>query len=114
MNQEEINKGIQLLCDTSSKVKRFYENDQNIVDALNTANQNDLQKCMDYYKGRSGVVVDIRKDIINKLLNEERFTVESLHKLINDYKKGKENQFRSYKETFSIVFPAFTFYGHNL
>lgn len=113
MNQEEINKGIQLLCDTSAKVKSFYEDDQNIVDALNTADQSDLQKCMDYYKGRSGVVVDIRKDIINKLLSNEQFTVESLHELINDYKQGKENQFRSYKETFSIVFPAITFYGHN-
>lgn len=113
MNQEEINKGIQLLCDTSSEVKSFYEDDQNIVKALNTANQNDLQKCMDYYKDRSGVVVDIRKDIINKLLSNEQFTVESLHELINDYKQGKENQFRSYKETFSIVFPAITFYGHN-
>ena len=113
MNQEEINKGIQLLCDTSAKVKSFYADDQNIVDALNTADQSDLQKCMDYYKGRSGVVVDIRKDIINKLLSNEQFTVESLHELINDYKQGKENQFRSYKETFSIVFPAITFYGHN-
>lgn len=113
MNQEEINKGIQLLCDTSATVKSFYADDQNIVDALNTADQSDLQKCMDYYKGRSGVVVDIRKDIINKLLSNEQFTVESLHELINDYKKGKENQFRSYKETFSIVFPAITFYGHN-
>ena len=113
MNQEEINKGIQLLCDTSAKVKSFYADDQNIVDALNTADQSDLQKCMDYYKGRFGVVVDIRKDIINKLLSNEQFTVESLHELINDYKQGKENQFRSYKETFSIVFPAITFYGHN-
>jgi len=48
MNQEEINKGIQLLCDTSAKVKSFYTDDQNIVDALNTADQSDMQKCMDY------------------------------------------------------------------
>ncbi|MFT7036844.1 MAG: 5-methylcytosine-specific restriction endonuclease McrBC GTP-binding regulatory subunit McrB [Cyclobacteriaceae bacterium] len=113
MNKEEINKGILLLCDTSAKVKSFYEDDQNLVDALNSADQSDLQKCMDYYKGRSGVVVDIRKDIINKLLSDEQFTVESLHELINNYKQGKETQFRSYKETFSIVFPAITFYGHN-
>jgi len=113
MNQEKINKGIQLLCNTSSEVSSFYEDNQNIVDALNTANQNDLQKCIDYYRDRSGVVVDIRKDVITKLINGEKFTVETLHNLINDYKRGKENQFRSYKETFSIVFPAITFYGHN-
>jgi len=113
MNKEGINSGIQLLCDTSAKVKSFYEDDQNIVNALNTANQVDLQKCMDYYKGRSGVVVDIRKEIITKLLNREQFSVESLESLINSYKQGKANQFRSYKETFSVVFPAITFYGHN-
>ncbi len=113
MTQEEINNGIQLLCDTSAKVKSFYEDDQNVVDALNNANQSDLQKCMDYYKGRTGVVVDIRKAIITKLLNNEKFSKESLHSLIDSFKEGKENQFRSYKETFSIVFPAITFYGHN-
>lgn len=113
MENSDLFNGIQLLCETSSQVKSYYQDDQNIVDALNTADQSDLQKCMDYYNGRSGVVVDIRKDIINKLLSHEQFTVESLHELINDYKQGKENQFRSYKETFSIVFPAITFYGHN-
>jgi 5-methylcytosine-specific restriction protein B len=113
MNQEEINSGIELLCETSAEVKSYYSNDQNIVEALNNAKKEDLQKCMDYYKSKSGVVIDPRKEIIEKLLNKEKFTVESLHELINGYKEGKENQFRSYKETFSIVFPAITFYGHN-
>jgi 5-methylcytosine-specific restriction protein B len=113
MNQEEINSGIKLLCETSAQVKGYYSNDQNIVEALNNAKKEDLQKCMDYYKSKSGVVIDPRKEIIEKLLNREKFTVESLHELINSYKEGKENQFRSYKETFSIVFPAITFYGHN-
>ena len=113
MNQEEINSGIELLCETSAEVKSYYSNDQNIVEALNNAKKEDLQKCMDYYKSKSGVVIDPRKEIIEKLLNKEKFTVESLHELINSYKEGKENQFRSYKETFSIVFPAITFYGHN-
>lgn len=113
MNQEEINSGIKLLCETSAQVKGYYSNDQNIVDALNNAKQEDLQKCMDYYKSKSGVVINPRKDIILKLLNSGKFSVESLHELINSHKEGKENQFRSYKETFSIVFPAITFYGHN-
>lgn len=114
MNQGEIINGVKLLCDTSKEVKKYYQSDKYIVEALNGAKKEDLQKCMDYYQGRSGVVVNIRKDIITKLLDGVNFTIESLHDLINDYKKGKENQFRSYKETFSIVFPAITFYGHNL
>lgn len=113
MNQEEIDKGVQLLCETSAEVKGYYEDDQNIVNALNNADHDHLRKCMDYYQGSSGVVVDIRKDIITKLLNNHQFTVESLHALINSYKQGKEKHFRSYKETFSIVYPPITFYAHN-
>lgn len=113
MNQEKINSGIQLLCDTSKEVKGYYQDDQNVVDALNAAKTENLQKCLKYYKDKSGVVVDIRKTIITQLLNNEKFTVENLLRLINSFKNGKEKQFRSYKETFSIVFPAITFYGHN-
>lgn len=113
MNKTDIYNGIKLLCETSAQVKGFYSSDQHIVEALNEANHIDLQKCMDYYQGRSGVVVDIRKEMITKLLDNEDFSVESLNKLIESYKEGKENQFRSYKETFSVVFPAITFFGHN-
>lgn len=114
MTELEIAAGIKLLCETSSQVKSYYENDLNIVGALNKAANNDLRKCAEYYSTRTGVVVDIRKELIDRLINKEIFTVESLHALIKKYKEGKENQFRSYKETFSIVFPAITFFGHNL
>lgn len=113
MNLEEINKGIKLLCDTSTLVKGYYSSDANIVEALNNSNKEDLLKCMAYYKGKSGVIINPRIEIIQKLLNGEKFTVESLHDLINRHKNGKEKQFRSYKETFSIVYPPITFYTHN-
>lgn len=113
MTEKEITDGIKLLCETSTEVQGFYLNDENIVEALNSANPEDLKRCSEYYSSRKGVVVDIRKELINRLIQKEIFTVKSLHKLIAKYKKGKENQFRSYKETFSIVFPVITFYGHN-
>lgn len=113
MTQEEIGNGIQLLCDTSSIVKSFYEDDQNIVNAINQSTQENLNKCNDYYKTISGVVVDIRKAIITRLLSNQEFTVESLQELINGFKKGKEKQYKSYQNTFSIVFPILTFYEHN-
>lgn len=114
MTQQEIQNGIKLLCDTSAEVKEFYKDDQNIVEALNNVSKDELQKCDEYYSDRSGVVVDIRKEIIHRLLSHETLTLSSLHKLIEKYKTGKENQFRSYKETFSIVFPIITSYGHTL
>lgn len=113
LTQAEIENGIKLLCATSLEVEGFYENDDNIVVALNNANIDDLKQCAQYYSSRTGVVIDIRKELINRLIDRNVFTVESLHALIEKLKKGKEKQFRSYKETFSIVFPAITFYGHN-
>lgn len=113
MTQQEIQKGIKLLCDTSAEVKGFYQNDQNIVDALNNVKNDELQNLEEYYRKRSGVVVDIRKEIINKLLSDKSINVSGLHQIINSHKVGKENQFRSYKETFSVVFPLITSYGHN-
>ena len=113
LSKVEIENGIKLLCETSSEVEGFYQSDDNIVIALNNAHIEDLKQCAEYYATRSGVVIDIRKELINRLIEKEVFTVVSLNKLISKYKKGKEKQFRSYKETFSIVFPAITFYGHN-
>lgn len=54
MNNSDIKIGIQLLRETTSQVKSFYENDQNIVDDLNKATNDDLQNCMDYYSNKSG------------------------------------------------------------
>lgn len=113
MTELEIKQGIELLCDTSSEVKSYYEDDNNIVNALNAAKKEDLEKALKYYASRSGVVIDVRKELIQRLFQGEQFTVESLKELISRYREGKERQFKSYKETFSIVFPAITFYGHN-
>jgi len=113
LTNDEIKKGIRLLCETSREVEGYYQNDENIVIALNKADKDDLKRCKEYYSSRTGVVIDIRKELIERLINDEKFTVQSLHDIIEKYKKGKETQFRSYKETFSIVFPAITLYGHN-
>ena len=113
LTNDEIKEGIQLLCETSTEVDGYYQNDENIVTALNQADKGDLNRCIEYYSSRTGVVIDIRKELIERLIKGEKFTVQTLHELIEKYKRGKETQFRSYKETFSIVFPAITFYGHN-
>jgi 5-methylcytosine-specific restriction protein B len=112
MTAEEINNGVELLCRTSLEVRSYYEDDQNIVNVLNDLDRNTLEECLRYYNNRSGVVVDIRKDIIKKLLTNYQFTVESLQELIDQFKVGKENKFRSYRETYSIVFPIITIVGH--
>jgi 5-methylcytosine-specific restriction protein B len=113
MNEEEIKNGVKLLCDTSLKVQSYYESADAIVDALNHVSKDDLAKCIEYYSDRNGVVIDLRKELIQKLYDNEKITVESLQNLLNKHKKGKEKQYKSYKNLYSIFFPPITFYGHN-
>lgn len=113
MTKEEIEKGVKLLCNTSVEVAEYIEDDQKLVDALNSVEKEHLQKCMEYYDSKSGIVIDMRKEVIGKLLDGEVFSVESLNGLIDAHRVGNEKQLKSYKGNFSVVFPAITFYGHN-
>lgn len=113
MNKSEIEKGIQSLCDVSAQVKAFYDQPETLIEALNQVPISELDKCMDYYASRSGVIVDLRKEVIELLREGEKLTSEILESIINKHRNGKENQFRSYKQWFSIFFPPITFYGHN-
>lgn len=113
MNESEIEKGIQLLCETSSQVKGYYDQPETLIDALNEVPISELKKCMDYYVSRSGVIVDLRKEVIELLIEGKKLTSEILESIINKHRSGKENQFRSYKQLFSIFYPPITFFGHN-
>lgn len=113
MNKSEIEKGIQTLCEVSAQVKAFYDQPETLIEALNQVPISDLDKCMNYYASKSGVIVDLRKEVIELLREGEKLTSEILESIINKHRNGKENQFRSYKQWFSIFFPPITFYGHN-
>lgn len=113
MTTEQINQGINLLCDTSKKVQQYYEDDQAIVTALNQVPKEELKQCLDYYKNRKGVIVDLRKELIQNLYNNKTYTVEDLYNLIEKHKQGKENKFQAYTKLFSMFYPPITFYGHN-
>jgi hypothetical protein len=59
------------------------------------------------------VIVDLRKEVIQLLRDGKKVTGDMLENLINKHRNGKENQFRAYKQWFSIFYPPITFYGHN-
>ena len=43
----DIKKGINLLCETSSEVAGYYEDEENVVAALNQAKKEDLVICQE-------------------------------------------------------------------
>ena len=113
MIHEEINEGIKLICDTSKIIQSCYESKQALADEINNAKKDDIEKCWNYYKDRSGVVVDVRKELFKLIREGNKVTVKLLDDLVSKYKEGKENQFRVYKNFYTIFYPAITFYGHN-
>ncbi len=113
MTTQEINEGIKLICETSKIIQNCYESKQALVDEINNAKKDDIEKCWQYYKDKSGVVIDVRKELFRIIREGNKVTVKLLDDLVSKYKEGKENQFRVYKNFYTIFYPAITFYGHN-
>src|SRR5690554_577624 len=113
MTTQEINEGINLICKTSKIIQNCYESKQALADQINNSKKEDIEKCWQYYKDRSGVVVDVRKELFKLIREGNKVTVKLLDNLVLKYKEGKENQFRVYKNFYTIFYPAITFYGHN-
>lgn len=113
MTEEEIKKGVKLVCDTSTEIAALYNDNSALVSKLNSVPQSELNQAADWYSSRSGVIIDLRKDVLDFLKNGSNLDVATLDKFVLKHKTGKENQFRSYKNYYSIFFPIITFYGHN-
>jgi 5-methylcytosine-specific restriction endonuclease McrBC GTP-binding regulatory subunit McrB len=113
MNISEINTGIELICKTSKDIREYYEDPEKLIGALNRVPIEEIDKCLEYYSGRSGVVVDLRKEVIEYLSKGKKLNVKILENFINKHRDGKEKQFRAYKQWFTLFFPPITFYGHN-
>lgn len=112
MTKQEIKEGIKLICETSKTIENCYNSKQFLVDEINRAKKEDIQKCWEYYQTRSGVIVDLRKELIKHIIDGGSVTVELLDHLVEKHKKGKENQFKTYKNYYTVFYPAITFYGH--
>ena len=113
MTEQEIKKGIKEVCETSTEIATLYADNNALVAKLNSIPQEELQKASDYYASRSGVIVDLRKDVLKYLKEGNKLDLLTLEGFIVKHKTGKENQYRAYKNYFSIFFPIITFYGHN-
>jgi 5-methylcytosine-specific restriction protein B len=113
MTEQEIKKGIKEVCEISTEIATLYADNNALVAKLNSVPQEELQKATDYYASRSGVIVDLRKDVLKYLKEGNKLDLSTLEGFIVKHKTGKENQYRAYKNYFSIFFPIITFYGHN-
>jgi 5-methylcytosine-specific restriction protein B len=113
VTKQEISDGIKEVCKTSSDVFAFYNDKEALIAKLNAVSKDELEKISNYYAPRSGVIVDLRKEVLKYLNDGNKLDLPTLEGFIIKHKSGKENQYRAYKNYFSIFFPIITFYGHN-
>ncbi|MDY9925720.1 McrB family protein [Methanosarcina sp.] len=113
MREDEIKNGIQLMNNASKEISKCYMNKNALIDKLNSLSYEELAPVEKYYKSKSGVIVDLRKEVLEYLLAENKLDEETLEGLILKHRTGKEKQYKSYQNPFSIFFPLITLYGHN-
>src|SRR5579862_6082070 len=109
MIEQEIKDGIRKVCNVSKEIANFYVDNNALVEKLNDVPKDELDKAWKYYESRSGVIVDLRREVLNYLREGNKLNLPSLDGFVLKHKAGKENQYRSYKTYFSIFFPIITF-----
>lgn len=113
MREDEIKKGIQLMCDTSKEISRYYVDKNALIDKLNSLDKEELAPLEKYYKSRSGVIVDLRNEVLKYLLDGNKLDEQTVEGFILKHRTGKEKQYKSHQNLFSIFFPFITSYGHS-
>jgi len=113
MTEHEIKNGVKEVCEISIEIATLYAHNNSLVAKINSVPLDELQRASDYYASRSGVIVNLRKDVLKFLKEGNKLDLSTLEGFIIKHKTGKEKQYRAYKNYFSIFFPIITFYGHN-
>lgn len=101
---------IKNICDASIDIKNCIENDQYLCDRLNSIDKNLIR---DYYKNdKSGVVIDIRKEVCKVLLLDD-IDIDKLHLIINKHKENEPQKLKSWANPYKILHPLINItYNH--
>lgn len=112
MKEDEIKKGIQLICETSKEISRLYEDKNALIEKLNSLNREDLAPLEYEYRSKSGPVTDLRKEVLKYLLDGNKLDEQVFDEFILKHRAGNEGKFVAHQKPFSIFHPFITSYGH--
>jgi 5-methylcytosine-specific restriction endonuclease McrBC GTP-binding regulatory subunit McrB len=112
MREDEIKKGVQLICDTSKEMSKLYEDKNALIDKLNSLHKEDLSPLECDYRSRSGPIIDLRKDVLIYMLDGNKLDEKIFDEFILKHRTGQEDKYVSYQNPFSIFHPFITSYGH--
>lgn len=112
MLNNEINNGINYICDLSKEVSNYYKKPETIVNKLNNIPHEELEKLKKYYSKRSGIIVNFRKEILENLLANKKLSYQSFQDILARHRTNKERKFVSHNTMFALIHPLLTIYGH--
>ena len=69
MTDLEVNQGVNEACKISKEIADLYVDNEALVAKLNSIPKNELDQTSSYYITRSGVIVDLRKEVLKFLDN---------------------------------------------
>ena len=88
MKEDEIKKGIKLICDTSKEMSRYYNDKSALIDKLNILDKEDLAPLENEFK-TPGPVVDLRKEVLKYLLEGKKLNEQTFDSFIRKHSNGK-------------------------
>ncbi len=110
MREDEIKKGVQLICDTYKEMSRCFNDKSALIDKLNSLHKEDLTPLENEFK-TPGPVVDLRKEFLKYLLEGKELNEQTFDSLISKHRNGNEKKFSPFSEF--LMFEQFiTPYGY--
>jgi 5-methylcytosine-specific restriction endonuclease McrBC GTP-binding regulatory subunit McrB len=102
-----ISNNLKNITDQTILISSLIENDNALVDHINTISSESKESLNNYYQVRSGIIIDIRKFVANTIINRN-ITLSEIKNLENEKRALKPDSFRSTKKLYSILFPFVT------
>lgn len=112
MREEEIKKGIQLICDTSKEISKLCEDKNALIEKLNSLPKEDLSPLEYEYRSKSGSVTDLRKDVLKYLLDGNKLDEQKFDEFISKHRTGNEEKFLAFQKPYYVFSPFITSKGH--
>lgn len=112
MKEDEIKKGIQLICKTSEEMSKYFDDRNALIDKLNSLHKEKLAPLEYEFRLKSGAINDLREEMLKYLLDGNKLDEQKFEELILKHRIGNEEKFKAFTEF--LIFQQFLArYEHN-
>ncbi len=111
LSEEEIIENIESIKSASEQISKCISDTDYLSDLLNNVDRNYLHKY--YNSDKSGVVIDIRKDVAKEILLSF-VDSDKILEIINSHKSANQRQLKAWSNPYKILHPLINYKYRNL